>query len=437
MRRTLRERVALSLPEAPVVSTYLYENWQLFKNEKRHSFKIGFDYFVYSDAVIEGVNCCELGPNTLFFGEYPAFHNGLVRHICTLRNLHFYELDELDPPIMFRLPEPFDPTQPPTTTGSNVWMYTGMTESRELLAVLSLEWGVRLFCSDSVGKVSPMTTFSFGLDDSSDHLAREKFPWCLSHWPHPSHATAPPQDIGLRSKGLMPAIQSRKITEPALSPAFHTLERGRARALVLAAGLYSQALRLASSDPNSAWLLFVSALETVGADWDLVANVDDLEALRLNAERDYGLKRLLKRNKDNKKALKDLAKYLRKYTGATRKFVSFCLAHAPSPPEGERGLEFDWENQQALEQALRLVYRHRSVALHSGTPFPGPMLHPSGFDEIPTTADCMVSNGGQWASEELPLTLHAFEHLTRSVILNWWRSLLSTSSEAMSDAKES
>ena len=213
------------------MSTYLYENWQLFRKQDRFDFRIGFDYLLYSDADVENLNVCTLGPNTLFFGETHAANTGLVRHVCTLRNLHYYEFEEFEPPWHFRIPTPFDPTLPPESVNeSNTWMYTGLDEPQELLAVLALEWGVRLYCSSFVAKVSPLRSYGFSKDqDDTDREAQKQYPWALTHWPHPIRKPEPTPTANLHTKSPLPAIGERKIIAPSLTPNFPQLSPDRGK----------------------------------------------------------------------------------------------------------------------------------------------------------------------------------------------------------------
>ena len=72
------------------------------------------------------------------------------------------------------------------------------------------------------------------------------------------------------------------------------------------------------------------------------------------------------------------------YMGATRKFVDFITQFA-SPNE----------ELNEFQKALKVIYRARSQALHSGTPVPASM----------------------------PMSIAAFEAIVRNALLGWWRGL--------------
>lgn len=74
-----------------------------------------------------------------------------------------------------------------------------------------------------------------------------------------------------------------------------------------------------------------------------------------------------------------------------------------------------------------------SRALHDGTPFPDPMCGPAiqggRLVEKPDSIATATKNAA-WRSEDLPMLLHVFEHLTRCAIVNWWRSVADKSAVA-------
>jgi hypothetical protein len=76
----------------------------------------------------------------------------------------------------------------------------------------------------------------------------------------------------------------------------------------------------------------------------------------------------------------------------------------------------------------RVVYKHRSRALHDGTPFPPSMCTPP-FQENNWEAPmeyplglAMSSQQGTWLREQMPIHIHVFEYLVRHVLLKWWDS---------------
>jgi len=138
--------------------------------------------------------------------------------------------------------------------------------------------------------------------------------------------------------------------------------------------------------------------------------------------RDYGGDELVKK----------VANEIADVTGATLKFTDFILAFDPGPPAGGRVIRVDGDN---LREAVRLVYKWRSKALHGGTPFPSPMcdppiLHGGGFIYFDGAGEGAIAErplgiaagmgGAMWDNDETPMLLHVFEHITRGTLLRWW-----------------
>ncbi len=197
-------------------------------------------------------------------------------------------------------------------------------------------------------------------------------------------------------------------------------------ALVKASRLYQDALWIAESEPELAWIIFVSAIETAANHWcetketaveKLHASKPDLESIL----REYGESELVEK----------VAELIAPYMGATKKFIDFVLEFLPSPPMDRpnlKGERLSWEIND-MEKTLRKIYDYRSKALHGGTPFPAPMCSPSFkhgelFVEVPiglTTS----AKGGVWVKEDIPILLHTFEYIVRGALLKWWTSLSS------------
>lgn len=196
-----------------------------------------------------------------------------------------------------------------------------------------------------------------------------------------------------------------------------------ATALVKAARLYQNALWIADSAPETAWLLFVSALETAANHWD---GDTKTPVERLNFTYPQLVSLLAKNERED--LVPQVAKILKGIIGSTNKFVSFLETFAPDAP-GDRPQHGRFAfTPEALTAAARRVYELRSRALHAGTPFPYPMCRsPDMFggiaEEIPTGI-AAGALGATWAVEDTPMLLHCFAYLTRGALLNWWHSLV-------------
>ena len=203
--------------------------------------------------------------------------------------------------------------------------------------------------------------------------------------------------------------------------------------LVRACRLYRDALWVSESEPNFAWLLFVSALETGANDvyHSESTSHDILKAVSptLNArlEEVGGIEHA-----------QNVAEEIARTLQATKKFIDFGRRFRPGPPEirpeGD-SLRFKWTDSN-FKEMLRKVYGYRSRALHEGTPFPAPMFR-SPFQpdrsapgsEVPFVGLGGYSTGGTWVPKDLPINLHAFHYVTRSTLLNWWERELTQAGE--------
>ena len=194
--------------------------------------------------------------------------------------------------------------------------------------------------------------------------------------------------------------------------------------LVRACRLYRDALWVSESEPNFAWLLFVSALET-GANDVHHSESTSHDILKLSYPKLNGLLEEIGGIEHAQNVAEEIARTLQ----ATKKFVDFVTRFKPGPPqrrpEGE-SLRFKWTDSN-IKKMLGKVYGYRSRALHEGTPFPAPMFRspfrPDGDmpgSEVPFVGLGGYSVGGTWVPEDLPINLHAFHYVTRSTLLNWW-----------------
>ena len=193
--------------------------------------------------------------------------------------------------------------------------------------------------------------------------------------------------------------------------------------LVRASRIYQDALWIAESEPELAWIMFVSAIETAADHWRKVQSTP-VEKLHTSMP---DLERLL-----NEQGVPDLvtkvAEFLAQYTGATQKFIGFVLEFLPPEPRNRpRTGKHPWEKEK-IKETLKQVYDYRSKALHGSGKFPAPMCMPpfndgSGYDEVPPGL-ATSAQGGFWLRKDAPILLHTFEYIVRGVLLKWWASLI-------------
>ncbi|MFJ6688294.1 hypothetical protein [Streptomyces sp. NPDC091294] len=210
------------------------------------------------------------------------------------------------------------------------------------------------------------------------------------------------------------------------------LGREDAVALVRAARQFRDALWVADTDPELAWLLLVSAVEVIAG---REALRDVAPAERLRQEMPALTEQLLAAGGDAH--LEAVAEQLVSIVKATARFMSCMDKYRPDAPEirPEEYAQVDWEWPR-LKKAINLIYRFRSERLHGGVPFPQPMCYPpmtsgAALDERPSGLAAAAGNAS-WMARDLPMHLHTFGYIVRGCLLNWWRSLPAAAVDAPS-----
>lgn len=198
--------------------------------------------------------------------------------------------------------------------------------------------------------------------------------------------------------------------------------------LIRACNLYQDALWTAESEPNLAWLMLVSAIETAANEF----NASRGSAVERLGESKPDLAKLLESAGGNE-LLTKVATMIEPSLGATKKFIDFTLRFVPCEPPKRPTTEWlrvDWSAPSMKKNVLNKVYSYRSRSLHGGIPFPAPMFEPPfrlGEDpcpsEKPLTGLASHSRGATWLPDDIPINLHCFHYITRGCLLNWWRSM--------------
>ncbi len=214
--------------------------------------------------------------------------------------------------------------------------------------------------------------------------------------------------------------QSCNLTDIQPIEKFSQLTADEANVLIKVARLYQQALWLVDAQPEIAWLLFVSAIEAAAVHWWMGTENS------LSPE----LEKIIKESGCEDKIREPLTTYMKRYTGAGKKFTKFLLSFLPVPPVSRPEIGVvDFTNQDALENDFRIIYDFRSKALHGGIAFPAPMCEPPMIqisEEKPISLGMRTRNAKWWyADTPMPMLLHVFEHIARGSILNWMQSMQS------------
>jgi hypothetical protein len=280
--------------------------------------------------------------------------------------------------------------------------YHGGTASDEIAALASLTLGVRL-------RVAGTSRLSGIHEHGEEHPAIYL-------------EVAPPAHPGRPGREYIPAALRRPAHLGQLNrlDSFPDLDEEPQVELVRAARAYAAGLWWSNEDQNQAWLQLVTAVE-------IAANYRQ-KVLATPQELVAGLwpKLWSALQPADEVVRAEVSKRVAPQIRATRKFVDFLTECAPEPPELRPPFgELDWAKMAAH---AKLIYGHRSTALHGGKPFPLPMLEQprdeenGAIQEVPWGLNT-GGLGGVWDATEAPMLLSTFEYIARGSLLNWWDEL--------------
>lgn len=197
-----------------------------------------------------------------------------------------------------------------------------------------------------------------------------------------------------------------------------------AAALIKAARLFQNALWVADTSPENAWLLLVSAIETSAAYWDGDKRTPE-ERFALS----YGGVINMLKKAGVEELVPKMARAFKGVIGATSKFVGFLEAFSPQEPDKRPTFDKLDYSREHMTAAFNRIYALRSRALHAGVPFPYPMcIPPERFDEGPygevPGGLAASARGATWNRSDTPMLLHTFAYLARGALLAWWHTLV-------------
>lgn len=280
--------------------------------------------------------------------------------------------------------------------------YHGGTMSDEVAALIALELGVRL-------RVAGTRTLSGRHDGDPGapiHLEVQRL-----------------NRPGRPGRELLPRVTQRPASLESLtrSTRFVQLDDSTAVSLVRAAREYESAIWWSNEDPDQGWLHLVAASEIAAAE----RQAESAEPTDLVREHWPELWRALEgADADTRERVsKEVAPQMR----ATRKFIDFIAELAPEPPERRPPTDLlDWG---AMRDHTKIIYGHRSKALHAGKPFPLPMREAPRIDADGALQEAPwgLTTGGLgaiWERKETPMLLSTFERIVRGALLKWWGELL-------------
>jgi len=349
------------------------------------------EFALYTDAKLEGTDL-RLGPYEFLINERinQAILGRAHRMVILQRWDHLF-----DAPIAPREPRNDDED------------YFGGDVGDEMAALVGLALGRRLRSGGLVRQGLPIETLPIGMPDENRH----RRPGLELPHRRPMIATVA-DPTSLKAAEELLAI-------------YPTLEAGDAIALVRSARQYCDGLWLADSDPRLAWIKFVGALEAASNRRDDTRHPDPVAQLKRHRRDLY---RILEQGPTE--TLEAIAEKVSSLFWQEVKVWSFVKAFNPGPPtlRPDPAWQVDWDS---LEEAITVIYDHRSRDLHKGIAWPWPLCEPP---EMPPNGDvpsecfpaiAVSGMGGQWTHDRLPMYLHVFEHLVGGALRKWWLSLKS------------
>jgi hypothetical protein len=374
----------------------LWRNWKAFAEGQ--PYQGGFESVLYTDAHLVGEPDGPMGPYRLFnaLGRDPFARPGELGVGVVVR-------------VAWHIPmEPsVDPNGPERPKKSSTDHWVGLPLADQLACLLSLVLGARLRSGGDIRNYSP--------DAGADPGGYPVF-----------HMSRPPTLTSPRRTSVIPDIAGGQVD---LSESVHLvrlyaeLEADTATVVLRAARLYRQALWIADEDCELAWLLMVSAIETAAAHWHRKGEAPPM----VLADRYPELAELLLRA--GGQDLLDKASthiVLNRPTAATQGFL-LTFGSAPSiDKRPEAWSRFDFDN---LKRAVQQIYAYRSQVLHSGLPFPAPLLEApwkgdmAAYAETPQGLWTQHGPHTTWMAKDTPMLFHTFAGLCRRALVAWWETL--------------
>jgi hypothetical protein len=378
----------------------IYESWR--KKETGAESSGGFEFPIFSDAEVSWNALPEIGP-------LKVFRTIVLEHNVRIPERNIVALGPrpgATQVLAVRVAHYLSPREPATINwnATNDSGYHGGGPEDEIAALLSLLSGARLRAG--------CITRSFG---DGDPLGT---PMAIDALPTPQLSAPPPL------RRILPRVLGRHPIKPDLLMGYNMLSADEAIALVRAAKLYRDAIWIAEPDPNSAWLMLVSALEVAAVQ----SRLADSNADEMLGELRPDLSAALKENGGPQLHAR-VAEAMVPLLGSTNRFIKFVLNCLPDEPPHRPPPAFQHKwSKTAMRATLDRVYELRSRALHAGVPFPLPMCSPpeaTPDEGVPSEKPIGAVSIGSivWTEKDIPIYLQTFEYIARGALLNWWGTL--------------
>ena len=349
------------------------------------------EYTLYSDSRIIGEYCRPTSPYR-FINLIPFHYEpGEIREALTLRISWVINAERK------------------FGTSTDRTSYHGGWASDELAALASLRLGIRLKAGGE--------TRIFGAY-SEDPLGT----------PIASREGKP--DLLLRSQRLvLPSVFNESNLESLQAiDLLRNVSESQFTALVRSARQFQSAIWIAESEPELAWLLLVSAIETAANEWSSTLDTNTSPQDMLIEIKPEFSEQIIESGGAKTHAI--VADELTRTLRATKKFLDFCIEFLPQPPKQRPplGAQISWDKKH-LKKILNKIYNYRSLALHEGIPFPAPLCRAPdrteedgrvSHAETGTLALAVHALGASWKSDDLPISMNTFCHLVQGTLNNWW-----------------
>ena len=370
----------VNLPDGPLV----WRNWHASQQEMPRDG--AWEFVLYSDAWLIGGPVFRIGPFEII--------NTIPARIPA----------EMAPAVVVRVDNYLPPPKLPAMDRTNVETWLGLSLDDEIAVLLSLVFGAR-------ARGGGLTR---QFEENADPRGLP-----VEYLHRPPAWTSPPEN-----RFVLPGLLGAELSLDAAIPHLKRLPSipaATAVALLRAARQYRDALWLGDSDPQMAWLLLVSAVESC-ASHHAMADNSPSEVLA-SAKPDLVAKL---ETAGGTRLVEDMAGDLAYLFGATSKFLRFITRFAPDPPTRRPAFsQVDWTQ---LRKAVNTVYSHRSKALHEGRPMPAPLCEPPHMFEGGVPSERPLGLGSAagasvWEPKDLPMHLHIFAYVVRGTLLAWWRDI--------------
>ncbi len=295
----------------------------------------------------------ENGEPWLAAHEYPLFTDGWITGEISLGPYAFMNTvavsnsrDVIKPAVILRYGV-YKKSPYPDFRKTSSGLYHGGSPPEEVAALSSLIMGMRLRAGRTTRRFEP------NLDPRGKpvEIGEQEVPYFQKPRTYklPSAATGP--------HSLMDLTKLQTLAKTTVAEAI---------AIVRSARLYQDALWMAEPEPELAWVLLVSAVETAANEWQR-ASGENIARLKCSKPKLYKYLEGL----EDSSVLSIVADNLVDSLGITKKFKDFLITFLPDPPSARPAewAQFQWEEKE-LKRAFVTIYGYRFEGAPRGKALP-------------------------------------------------------------------